>query len=142
MAAFEGFEKLYKHLGYFKTSEDMVGIDREGRVKVWLNSNYSKNYLYGPYYIEGIVDPLTGNLEKEGEEAMIWDIVQMIEDNTTEEIFYPFRISQFFLERKGTLSFFVAKGLIYNYAKKYHITIPTYFESILRIFDHSKEPVS
>jgi hypothetical protein len=62
MAAFEGFEKLYRSIGYFKTSEDMVGIDREGRVKVWLNSNYSKNYLYGPYYIEGIVDPLTGSL--------------------------------------------------------------------------------
>lgn len=40
----------------------MIGIDKEGRIKVWLNSDFSKNYLYGPYYIEGIVDPLTGLL--------------------------------------------------------------------------------
>jgi hypothetical protein len=40
----------------------MIAIDKEGKVKVWLNSDFSKNYLYGPYYIEGIVDPLTGLL--------------------------------------------------------------------------------
>jgi hypothetical protein len=29
----------------------MVGIDGEGRVKVWLNNNFSRNYLYGPHYV-------------------------------------------------------------------------------------------
>jgi hypothetical protein len=38
----------------------MIGIDREGRIKVWLNINFSKNYLYGPNYIDGIIDPLLG----------------------------------------------------------------------------------
>lgn len=38
----------------------MIAIDREGRVKVWLNTNFSKNYLYGSNYVEGIADPLLG----------------------------------------------------------------------------------
>lgn len=51
-----GFHKLYKLIGYFKPNEDMIGIDSEGRVKVWLNSNFSKNYLFGPHYVEGIIN--------------------------------------------------------------------------------------
>jgi hypothetical protein len=44
----------------------MIAIDREGRVKVWLNTNFSKNYLYGPSYVEGISDPILGEPECEG----------------------------------------------------------------------------
>lgn len=46
-AALAGFEKLYAIMGYFKVSEDLVGIDTEGRVKVWFNHNFSKNYQTG-----------------------------------------------------------------------------------------------
>jgi hypothetical protein len=50
-SALAGFQKLYGLIGYFRPSEDMVGIDGEGRVKVWLNNNFSRNYLYGPHYV-------------------------------------------------------------------------------------------
>ena len=46
-AALAGFEKLFAIMGYFKTSEDLVGIDTEGRVKVWFNHNFSRGYHFG-----------------------------------------------------------------------------------------------
>ncbi len=46
-------------IGTFRPSEEMIGVDSDGRVKVWINNNFSKNYLYGPHYVEGIVHPLS-----------------------------------------------------------------------------------
>jgi len=63
LATLEGVQRLFRHIGSFKTNEDMIAIDREGRVKVWLNTNFSKNYLYSPNYIDGITDPLLGQPE-------------------------------------------------------------------------------
>jgi hypothetical protein len=54
-----GFEKLAKLIGTFRPSEEMIGVDSDGRVKVWINNNFSKNYLYGPHYVEGIGHPLS-----------------------------------------------------------------------------------
>jgi hypothetical protein len=51
-AALAGFQKLYTLVGCFRPSEDMVGIDCEGRIKVWLNPNFSRNFLSTPHSIE------------------------------------------------------------------------------------------
>ena len=42
-----GFEKLYQKVGYFEVKEDLVCIDKEGTVRVWMNSDLSKNYPEG-----------------------------------------------------------------------------------------------
>jgi hypothetical protein len=101
---------------------------------VWLNCNYSRNYLYGPGYVEGVADPLVGPPEQD-EEAMVWEIVKMVEDNTVQENNYPETITQFLEVRRGTLSFYVAKVMVESYAKRYRIALPNYFESILNIFE-------
>lgn len=36
-SSLEGFEKLYQSVGYFKVTEDLVCMDKDGRVKVWLH---------------------------------------------------------------------------------------------------------
>ena len=60
--------------GGFKPNEDMVGIDCEGRVKVWLSSNFSSNLLSGTLYLqEG---------QKQGEVLMVSEIVSMVDKNT------------------------------------------------------------
>ena len=43
--AFIGFQKLYQMVGYFRVSEDMVCMDRDGQVKAWLNSDLSQCYI-------------------------------------------------------------------------------------------------
>lgn len=40
----EGYQHLYQHAGYFRVEEDQVGLDRTGRVKVWVNGDYGRNY--------------------------------------------------------------------------------------------------
>jgi len=44
LAALRGFEKLYNLNGYFRPSEEMIGFDLEGRLKVWFNPNFSKTF--------------------------------------------------------------------------------------------------
>lgn len=44
-ASLEGFQKLYKNVGYFTVSEDLICIDRDGKVKVWFNPDLSKHYI-------------------------------------------------------------------------------------------------
>ena len=36
-----GFHKLYKYIGYFEVKEDMICIDAEGKVRVWMSSDLS-----------------------------------------------------------------------------------------------------
>jgi hypothetical protein len=40
----EGFKYLYEKVGYFDIQEEMIFISRKGEIKVWMNSNLSKNY--------------------------------------------------------------------------------------------------
>lgn len=41
-----GFEKLYNESGYFEVMEEHIGVDKLGRIKVWLNADLSKNYPF------------------------------------------------------------------------------------------------
>ena len=43
LSMLEGFRILFGRLGYFRICREMVGIDREGRIKVWRHPNLSKN---------------------------------------------------------------------------------------------------
>jgi hypothetical protein len=40
----EGFKLLTDHFGLFRVSEDMVFINRDGSVKVWINGDLSSIY--------------------------------------------------------------------------------------------------
>lgn len=39
-----GFSQLYKNIGYFEVRDDHICIDKYGVVRVWMNSDLSKNY--------------------------------------------------------------------------------------------------
>ena len=39
----EGFMQLYQHSSYFRIDEELICIDRMGKVKVWVNSDLSLN---------------------------------------------------------------------------------------------------
>lgn len=39
-----GFHIIYDNIGYIKPFEDLICINRKGYVKVWINSDLSKNF--------------------------------------------------------------------------------------------------
>jgi hypothetical protein len=40
-AALRGFYFLFEQVGYFSISEDLICMNQEGNVKVWLHSDFS-----------------------------------------------------------------------------------------------------
>jgi hypothetical protein len=45
LATLEGYQKLYENVHhYFVIAEDQICVDKDGFVKVWVNSDLSKNY--------------------------------------------------------------------------------------------------
>jgi hypothetical protein len=43
-ASLEGFHTVYHKTGFFEIQEHMVCINRQGKVKIWINDNLSKKY--------------------------------------------------------------------------------------------------
>lgn len=43
IAMLDGYKKLFNEVGRFYISEDQIIIDGEGEVRVWLNSDFSKD---------------------------------------------------------------------------------------------------
>lgn len=72
---------------------------------------------------------------------MVDEIVKMIEENTTEEIEAEMGVSDYIrMKHKGKgLGFKKCKEEIINYAQKYQVNIPNYFESVIGIFDDEVE---
>jgi hypothetical protein len=52
----------------------MVGVDCEGRVKVWLNPDFSCSLLSAPLYLEGNA--------KQCESSMVMELVALVDENT------------------------------------------------------------
>ena len=42
---FLGFEAIFKQYGPFRVKENMIGFDKKGNPKVWLNCNFAKNHM-------------------------------------------------------------------------------------------------
>jgi hypothetical protein len=76
----EGFEKLYGSAGYFRPTEDLVCMDRDGRVKAWLHADLSRCLP------AGCLPEQTAHRREEALEArMVDEIVQMVEENTARD---------------------------------------------------------
>lgn len=135
-AAFAGFQKLCGLIGAFWPSEEMVGIDGDGRVRVWLNSDYSRHYLYGPHYIDPRPDQHT-------EEDMIRQLVALVERKTI----YPHpqqhekipRLADWVEEARGKLSFAGGQKLISAYARRVGLAVPRYLVSVLGMESRASE---
>lgn len=42
--ALEGYQLLYQHSGYFRVRDEQICVDRNGRVKVWVNAHLARNH--------------------------------------------------------------------------------------------------
>ena len=41
-ACLEGFRSIWRRVGVVEVREDVVGVNEEGRVKVWMHSNFAQ----------------------------------------------------------------------------------------------------
>lgn len=48
----KGFAELYDAAEYFPINEEMIGINTDGVVKVWLNKDFGKS-VPEPVYVDG-----------------------------------------------------------------------------------------
>lgn len=89
--AFQGFSLLYKQVGGFNITEEMIGVNNEGVVKVWLNSDFGTSL------------PDTFDTIQIREIDMLYKLVDMIELNTDHETI-PVKIKQY-LQNKNVITF-------------------------------------
>ena len=107
----------------------MVGFDCEGRVKVWLNSNFSKHYLYGPHYLEPQTSPFE---EKYGnEKQMVAEIIDMAITKTTKAQQEASIIRDFMGKRNSGHTFASAKEDLRFYSTRSGHVLPCNLHSPL-----------
>lgn len=79
--ALDGFHKLFQEVGYFRIEEDLICMDKDGRVKVWLNPDLSKCHPMGSPF----GDPSHNHKSERLETQMVDEIISIIETNTCHE---------------------------------------------------------
>lgn len=127
MAMLEGYRKLFNEVGRFYVSEDQTIIDERGEVRVWLNSDFSKD-------IPEESDERWAKWEG-SENDMVEDILSIVIENTDEADGPRLKFSDFFEREKikygNKGGFEEAKNIIIDYSKASDTDIPNVFESVL-----------
>lgn len=127
-----GFQQLYDFIGYFQPHDDLVCIDNYGEVKVWMNSDLSKNFP------EDYGLPET----QKPEFMMVNTLITLIEDNTDLKT-CPMPISQHFSDNDRLFPTFKdALQIIDEYVFKFSTNVPQYCESVIEIFKDPQSPSS
>ena len=126
--ALEGYEKMFEKTGYFEVSPDMIGINRQGKVKIWINKNLSKNF------------PDFNKIDhNQGEPQFVVRLVEMIDDAIDYSGQKP-SFKQFINEKKKILTFQTAKSLLKLFCQNYKLTPQKCMKSILIVYrNHSNE---
>lgn len=43
LEALKGYHEIYNTMGYIDITSDMIGINKDGKIKVWIDSDFTKN---------------------------------------------------------------------------------------------------
>lgn len=144
-AVLEGFKVLNEKFGYFTITEEMIFITKEGKVRVWMNPNPSRNTPYSH-------DPLGCNLDKKmsmqprrthgSQSQMLSCLIQLVEENTDQQLMSRYNyFSRYLLERNllERLSFYKAVEEFDKYCKENSFIVPECMSSIVDIFQEGIE---
>lgn len=66
-----GFKTIFERQGPIHITADMIGLNTAGKVKVWLNENFAKNYPDEPLTVEA-------NQQKPTETMMVQGLFQLV----------------------------------------------------------------
>ena len=103
----EGFHDLFEMVGYFEPTENQICVNDRYEMKVWLNSDFSRDY------------PCVYNRKEDGtEELMVDEIMELVLENTDEES-EPTQTLRSFYDRESDdrTGFAQAKQIIAEYAR-------------------------
>lgn len=69
-SALEGFRLLYRRFGAFEIDSNLISINTEGIIKVWINPDYSKNWP--------IISTTSSRVEKKSVYGMIRKLIEIV----------------------------------------------------------------
>ena len=122
-ASLEGFHTVYHKTGFFEIQEHMVCINKQGKVKVWINDNLSRQFP------ESIYRQTDGS-----EEDMVKRMIELIDYNT-DDASQPISVPEYIRKHLSRPNFGDAKMLLRQYAKEHGVSIPKSFECILEVLN-------
>ena len=117
LSCLDGFGRIVEYMGCFNVSENMIGVNTQGEVKVWVNDNLS------------LIRPDFGFSEKH-RRGMIQKIVDIVDDNT-DKASEPSSLKQFVDRNMKSSSFEEAMNLVKEFARTNRTAIPQRFESVM-----------
>lgn len=109
----KGFAELYDTVGYFVITEQMVGINTEGVVKVWLNRNFGR-LQPEPVYVSGT------------QRQMVLRCIKVVNNSTSKHL--PFSIADV-LVRNDPYTFRDAFCSLESLTVKFNVDIPDCIEA-------------
>lgn len=115
--AFHGFGELVQFVGYFAVEEDMICVNQQDTVKVWLHGDLSKIF------------PSSVRLNSEAE--MIATIIDTI-DRNTRQAGLPVNLPQFFRER-NVQTFDQAVLAVHECATLYNSIVPAKMNCVTQL---------
>lgn len=120
--ALDGYSALFKEVGAFEVNHNMLGLNNQGDLHVWLNENFADN---NPSLEKGILYTTSTNDHLKGvgtEGEMIRNILQLIEEKC-ETGKYPQDFSQQIYSRNTKFEDTI--DALDSYIEKRNILIPT-----------------
>lgn len=123
----EGYENAYNRCGPSLVNDNMIGFNRQGEAKVWVNENFANNHPSNRLaHLESttsrdLLDPKNKNVffTNSDEAAMVENIANVVGDHSEDGRWRePFRS-----EVRG-LGFREARNLIHDTAAREHVFIP------------------
>jgi hypothetical protein len=132
-ATLAGFKILYEKVGFFDITEEMIFFTQEGRAKVWMNPNLSKNH---PHY-QPEVSHFNSNEVQGSQSEMLKTLVNLIEENTDSHSMGNLHHFREYLQEKGLferLSFYRAIDEFHLYCDEFHLTPGKYMKSIHELY--------
>lgn len=112
-----GFRILYSIIGYFHITEDLVCINKEGIIKVWVHADLSKCHAQNTNS-DAHYNRFRKKVETISENSMIWELLTIV-DQLTARHTLPEGLSFIdFLKsiNRSQLSFEMMESLIIKYS--------------------------
>lgn len=113
---------MFPKTGYFDISPDMIGINKQGKVKIWINRNLSKNF------------PEFNKINHNKQEPEFISIIIKIIEECIDYSDTSVKFSQYYFHAHHRISFKTAKTAIKEYCQKNKITIAKIMKSVLIVY--------
>ena len=123
----EGYENAYNKCGPFLVNDNMIGFNKQGEAKVWVNENFANNHPSNRlHHLESttsrdLLDPKNKNVfyTNSDEATMVENIANVVGDHSEDG-----RWREPFRSEINGMGFREARNLIHDTAAREHVFIP------------------